>query len=262
MNGPAPTYRGNLAEPKLRITDLSLWYGSNQVLRSISLDIPAQQVTALIGPSGCGKSTLLRTLNRMNDQVQGVRYEGQVLLDGQDVLDRRRDVIALRQRVGMLFQRPNPFPLSVAENVAFGLRLCGASPARIARATRECLGAVGLWDVLAGRLSDSSLELSLEQQQRLCLARALATEPEVLLLDEPCSTLDPHATQGIEALIRALAARYTIIIVTHNMQQACRVADQTAYLLLGELVESGATSTIFSAPRDPRTAGYVTGKYG
>lgn len=262
MSALAPTWAASSAESRLQIEGLSLWYGETRALRDINLCIPARRVTALIGPSGCGKSTLLRTLNRMNDRVSGVRYAGRVLLDGRDILAPDIDVTALRQQVGMVFQRPNPFPLSIDENVVFGLKLHGASAAQCSEACERNLRAVGLWDALATRRHEKALSLSAEQQQRLCLARALAVNPEVLLLDEPCSTLDPYATAHIESLIVELSRQYTIVIVTHNLQQARRIAHQSAYLLLGELIESQPTELLFAAPRDSRTADYVRGKYG
>lgn len=262
MNERAHTLLATSASCLLHVDKLSLWYGSTRALRDVSLRIPVRKVTALIGPSGCGKSTLLRTLNRMNDEVPGVRYAGRVLLDGIDILRPDADVTALRMRVGMLFQRPNPFPLSIEENVVFGLRLRGASAAERRHALERTLHAVGLWDSLATRLHESALSLSAEQQQRVCLARALAMNPDVLLLDEPCSALDPHATAHIESLIIELSAQYTIVIVTHNLQQARRIADCSAYLLLGELIEVQPTQSLFTAPQDPRTADYVQGRYG
>lgn len=262
MNERAHTSPVSSADCPLHIDGLSLWYGNTRALQDVSLRIPPRQVTALIGPSGCGKSTLLRTLNRMNDEVAGVRYAGHVWLDGVDILRPDTDVTQLRKRVGMLFQRPNPFPLSIEENVVFGLRLRGAHAQERQQTLERTLRAVGLWDSLTSHLRDSALSLSAEQQQRLCLARALAMNPEVLLLDEPCSALDPQATAHIESLIVELSAQYTIVIVTHNLQQARRIADVSAYLLLGVLVEFQPTEQLFTAPDDPRTADYVQGRYG
>jgi phosphate transport system ATP-binding protein len=252
------------------VRDLDVWYGAFQALQRVSLDVPPRGVTALIGPSGCGKSTLLRCLDRMNDLVPHTRVHGSVRVLGEEVYAPGVDVEALRRRVGMVFQRPNPFPLSVFDNVAYGPRVHGlrrrdALAARVEASLRR----VGLWDALADRLGDDALALSPEQQQRLCVARMLANEPDVLLFDEPCSTLDPIATATIEALMTELGARYPVILVTHNMQQAHRVADVVAFMLLGELLEVGPTQQVFTAARDPRTADYavchrppVTGERG
>ncbi len=249
--------------PKMTVTGLDLHYGAFHALKQASVNVAPQSITALIGPSGCGKSTLLRTLNRMNDPVPGVRIRGRVCLDGVDIYAPGTDVCALRARVGMVFQRPNPFPLSVAENVTFGLRVAGCRNRReLAAATERSLQAAWLWDNLKDRLHAPALALPLDQQQRLCIARLLAVEPEVILLDEPCSALDPIATAKIEELLLDLKQRYTIAIVTHNMQQAARIADFAGYMLLGEMIEFGVTSAVFTSPRDTRTQDYISGRYG
>jgi phosphate transport system ATP-binding protein len=247
----------------IEVRDLSLFYGNFQALKGISLDIEKHRITALIGPSGCGKSTFLRCLNRMNDLIDGVRTTGSVRIDGEDIYLAGTDLLALRKKVGMVFQRPNPFPLSVADNVTYGLRVHGLrDPRLLEERLRRSLEAVHLWDELEDRLETDALALSGEQQQRLCIARLAAMEPEIVLMDEPCSALDPQATARIEDLMAELKKRYTIVIVTHNMQQAARVSDVTGYFLLGELVEFGATHQIFTAPRDSRTEDYITGRYG
>lgn len=252
-----------MTEPKIETRALSLWYGTKRALIDISLSIPRNQVTALIGPSGCGKSTFLRSLNRMNDGLPGLKISGEVRLDGQAIYDRRIDVVDLRRRVGMVFQRSNPFPKSIFENVAFGLRVAGQKRKGVLQDTVErSLRSAALWDEVKDRLNESALSLSGGQQQRLCIARALAIEPEVLLMDEPASALDPIATAKIEELIYALKSTYTIAIVTHSMQQAARVSDTTAFFYLGELIEVGSTETIFTNPREKRTEDYVTGKFG
>ena len=248
---------------KLQTEGLDLHYGEFHALTNVNLSIQPCSITAIIGPSGCGKSTLLRSFNRMNDLVKGVRVAGRVLLDGVDILASTTDLSLLRRRVGMVFQRPNPFPLSIFDNVTYGLRVHGETHrARLLPAVESSLRATGLWDELKDRLNTSALDLSPEQQQRLCVSRVVAVEPEVLLMDEPCSALDPIATGRIEDLMRTLAARYTIVIVTHNMQQAARVATETAFMLLGELVEFGPTLTVFENPKDKRTEDYVSGRYG
>lgn len=245
------------------VAGLDLWYGAFQGLKRVSVSFPARRITALIGPSGCGKSTLLRCLNRMNDLLPGVRIEGVVRLDGADIYARGVDVEQLRRRVGMVFQRPNPFPLSVFDNVAYGPRLHGERNSRtLHRLVDECLHSVGLLGAAGVHHDGHALELSGEQQQRLCIARALATSPEVLLMDEPCSALDPAATAGIETLMQSLAERYTIVIVTHNMAQAQRASHRTGFMLLGELVEIGETRQMFESPQDERTGGYIEGRYG
>ena len=251
-----------LAQPKIRVERLQVWFGSNHVLRDVSLDVPAFSVMAVIGPSGCGKSTFLRCLNRMHELVPNARAEGGVYLDGENLYARGLDPVVLRRRVGMVFQRPNPFPtMSIRENVAAGLKLNGIR-ADLEEVVERCLQQAALWDEVKDRLDASALSLSGGQQQRLCIARALAVEPEVLLMDEPASALDPIATAKIEELMHELKERYTIVIVTHNMQQAARVSDHTAFFYLGELVETGLTEQIFTNPREQRTEDYVTGKFG
>jgi phosphate transport system ATP-binding protein len=248
---------------KIQASSLNLWYGDFQALKDVKIAIKPRMITAIIGPSGCGKSTLLRCFNRMNELIGSVRVRGQILLDGQDIHRPDCDLTGLRRRVGLVFQRPNPFPLSVFENVAYGLRVHGvANGGKIPEAVESSLRATLLWEALKDKLDESALELSPEQQQRLCISRLLAIEPEVLLMDEPCSALDPMATGHIEELMRELAKRYTIVIVTHNMQQAARVSHETGFMLLGELVEFGPTQVIFTNPADKRTEDYVTGRYG
>jgi phosphate transport system ATP-binding protein len=250
-------------EISLSVQGLNLHYGSKQALRNISLDIPRQRVTAFIGPSGCGKSTLLRCFNRMNDLVDGCRIEGSIALDGKNIFDRDVDVATLRRRVGMVFQKPNPFPKSIYENVAYGLRLAGTSKKRTLDELVEwALKGAALWDEVKDRLEDSALGLSGGQQQRLVIARAIAIQPDVILLDEPCSALDPIATLKIEELISDLKERYTIVIVTHNMQQAARVSDYTAFMYLGDMIEYGNTDQIFTRPAQKQTEDYITGRYG
>jgi len=248
---------------KVIIRDVDLFYGSFHCLKKVSTQVQERRITALIGPSGCGKSTLLRCLNRMNDLVPGCRITGSVTLDGHDIYAPETDVCELRKRIGMVFQRPNPFPLSVWDNVAFGLRVAGqTNRSRTAELVEKSLRAAWLWDNLKDKLDSAALELPLDQQQRLCVARLLAVEPEVILMDEPCSTLDPIATAKIEELMLDLKKQYTIIIVTHNMQQAGRISDVSGYMLLGELIEVGLTAQIFTNPRDPRTLDYISGRYG
>ena len=248
---------------KIQTEGLDLYYGKFHALLKVSLPFQPRMITAIIGPSGCGKSTLLRCLNRMNDLVKGVRVSGRVLLDGVDILGKATDLFRLRRQVGMVFQRPNPFPLSVFDNVTYGLRVHGETRRlHLLPVVESSLRATGLWDELKDKLNASALDLSPEQQQRLCISRVVAVEPDVLLMDEPCSALDPIATAGIEDLMRTLADRYTIVIVTHNMQQATRVAAETAFMLLGELVEFGPTARIFANPKDHRTEDYVSGRYG
>ncbi len=248
---------------KMTIGNLSFYYGDSRALHDISLGLRAHQVTALIGPSGCGKSTLLRCLNRMNDLIPHSRVEGQILLDGEDIYDSSVDVVALRRDIGMVFQKPNPFPKSIFENVAYGLRVKGIkNKAFIAEQVEKSLQEAALWDEVKDRLYESALGLSGGQQQRLCIARAMAVEPEVLLMDEPASALDPIATQKIEELIHKLKETYTIIIVTHNMQQAARVSDVTAFFYLGKLIEVDKTETIFTRPSLQKTSDYITGRFG
>ncbi|MSP15786.1 MAG: phosphate ABC transporter ATP-binding protein [Myxococcales bacterium] len=253
----------NRAVPKLCVQGLDLYYGDFQALINVSLEITERRITALIGPSGCGKSTLLRTFNRMNDLIVGCKVVGDVELDGRSIYAPNRNVDDLRKRIGMVFQRPNPFPLSVYENVAYGARIHGlAAGAALDAIVEQSLAAVDLWSGLKDRLDDNALTLSGEQQQRLCIARVLAVEPDVLLMDEPCSALDPVATMRVEELMQELVDRYTIVIVTHNMQQAARVSQDTGFMLLGELVEIGPTNQVFTSPRDQRTEDYVSGRFG
>lgn len=249
-------------EAALRVRGLRMWYERRLVLDGIDLDLPRRRITALIGPSGCGKSSLLRCLNRLNDEVAGFRMEGQVHLGKIDAYARDTDVHELRRRVGMVFQRPNPFPLSVQENVAYGLRLLGLRRrAELEPRVESALRAVGLWDEVATNLQGSALELSFGQQQRLVLARALAIEPDVLLLDEPASALDPAATLHFEELLRQLAQRYTLLLVTHNMQQAARIADYAAFMDAGRIVEFGGTDVLFTNPRERLTEDFITGRH-
>lgn len=248
---------------KLASHDLRLFYGEKQALHGIDLEIPERQVTALIGPSGCGKSTFLRCFNRMNDLIPGARVEGRATLDGIDLYGKGLDVVELRRRVGMVFQKSNPFPKTIWENIAFGPKILGQRDrAELDAIVERSLQQAALWDEVKDRLQTSALGLSGGQQQRLCIARALAVEPEVLLMDEPASALDPIATARIEELIHELKDRYTIVIVTHNMQQAARVSDHTAFFYMGELVEFGRTETIFTNPRERRTEDYITGRFG
>jgi phosphate transport system ATP-binding protein len=247
----------------IEVSGLNLYYGTFQALRDVSLAVRPRTITAIIGPSGCGKSTLLRCLNRMNDLIDGVRITGRILLDGQDIHAPGTDLTVLRRKVGMVFQRPNPFPLSVLENLTYGRRVHGLTrEPGLSQAVEESLRGTLLWDELKDKLHAPALELSPEQQQRLCISRLLAIEPEILLMDEPCSALDPMATGHIEELMRRLAEKYTIIIVTHNMQQAARVSQDTAFMLLGDLVEFGPTKRIFTNPADQRTGDYVAGRFG
>ena len=242
--------------------DFSFWYGAHQALYNLDLDLPARTVTALIGPSGCGKSTFLRAINRMNDLIPGVRRAGQLTLDGEDVYGPAMDAVSLRQRVGMVFQRWNPFPRSIYDNVAYGPRINGRPRDELDATVEASLRRAALWDEVKDRLRQSALGLSGGQQQRLCIARALANDPEVLLLDEPCSALDPIATQRIEALLHELREELTIVIVTHNLQQAARVSDRTAFFYLGKVVEVDATERLFTSPREERTEAYITGRFG
>ncbi len=248
---------------KITVNNLNLYYGTFQALKNVSVEIPGHQITAIIGPSGCGKSTLLRQLNRMNDLIEGVTTTGEILIDGCNILAPQTDLVDLRKKVGMVFQRPNPFPLSIYENVAFGLRIHDLARGRqIERIVQESLQAVLLWDELKDKLRSSALNCSLEQKQRLCIARLLAVKADILLMDEPCSTLDPVATQRIEELMADLKKHYTIVIVTHNMQQAARISQTTGFMLLGELIEIGPTQELFTTPKDRRTQDYITGRYG
>ncbi|MDF7800089.1 phosphate ABC transporter ATP-binding protein PstB [Pontiellaceae bacterium B1224] len=254
-NGAAPN--------AIEIENFNAWYGSFHALKDINIGMAKQQVTSFIGPSGCGKSTLLRWINRINETVPTAKAEGTIQLNGSNILERSVDPVALRRRVGMVFQKPNPFPKSIYENVAFGVRLhMKVSRAEVDEIVEWSLRKASIWDEVKDRLKSSALSLSGGQQQRLCIARALALAPEVLLMDEPCSALDPIATTKIEDLIHTLRERYTVVIVTHNMQQATRVSDYTAYMYLGELIEFGATEQVFTAPQDQRTEDYITGKFG
>lgn len=249
---------------KMTARNVNVFYGEKQAIKDVSIDVDMDNVTAFIGPSGCGKSTFLRTLNRMNDTVAGARVEGQITLDGDDIYGSGMDVVQLRARVGMVFQKPNPFPKSIYENIAYGPRIHGlaASKADMDQIVESSLRRAGLWEEVKDRLAESGTALSGGQQQRLCIARAVAVDPEVILMDEPCSALDPIATAKIEELIHELRGRYAIVIVTHNMQQAARVSQRTAFFHLGTLVEYGDTTEIFTNPRETRTKDYITGRYG
>ena len=247
----------------LEAKTLNLWYGEHHALHDVSLSVPEKSITALIGPSGCGKSTFLKTLNRMNDLIPGVKITGEVNYKGQNILTPRVDVSALRREIGMVFQKPNPFPMSIYDNVAYGPRTHGVrGKAKLDDIVERSLRGAAIWDEVKDRLKKNALGLSGGQQQRLCIARALAADPEVLLMDEPTSALDPISTSRIEELALELKERYTIVIVTHNMQQAVRISDQTAFFLLGELVECGSTEQLFSQPTDKRTEDYITGRFG
>jgi phosphate transport system ATP-binding protein len=265
MNSILRGRENDLGQQEISITieNLDLYYGQKQALHNINMEIPKRKVTAYIGPSGCGKSTLLRCINRMNDLVDSVRIEGRILLDNENIYDKSVNVAALRRRVGMVFQKPNPFPKSIAENVAYGLRIQGINDKRTLDETIEnALRGAALWDEVKDRLNDNALGLSGGQQQRLVIARAIAIEPEVLLLDEPASALDPISTLKIEELINELKEKYTIVIVTHNMQQAARVSDYTAFMYMGDLIEIGNTSELFTNPKKKQTEDYITGRYG
>ncbi|NTS65625.1 phosphate ABC transporter ATP-binding protein [Sphingomonas sp. HHU CXW] len=250
--------------PKMTASHVDVFYGANHAIRDVSIDVYQEDVTAFIGPSGCGKSTFLRSLNRMNDTIPTARVSGDIRLDGEDIYARDMDVVQLRARVGMVFQKPNPFPKSIYENVAYGPKIHGLaqSKAELDRIVERSLTRAGLWNEVKDRLSHSGTALSGGQQQRLCIARAIAVDPEVILMDEPCSALDPIATARIEELIHDLRGRYAIVIVTHNMQQAARVSQRTAFFHLGQLIEYGDTSDIFTNPRQERTKDYITGRYG
>lgn len=248
---------------KLEIKDLNLYYGDFHALKNIQMDIEEKKITAFIGPSGCGKSTLLRSINRMNDLVEGCRIEGQILLDGKNVYDRSMDINMLRKRVGMVFQKPNPFPMSIYDNIAYGPRTHGIrNKKKLDEIVEKSLRDAAIWEECKDRLKKSALGLSGGQQQRLCIARALACQPEVLLMDEPTSALDPISTSHIEDLVLELKKDYTVVIVTHNMQQALRISDNTAFFLLGDMVEYGPTEQIFTVPKDKRTENYITGRFG
>ncbi len=247
----------------ITVKDMCLWYGNSQALKDINIDIEEKSITALIGPSGCGKSTFLKTLNRMNDLVPGVKVTGDIRYRGQDIFDPQLDVNELRRQVGMVFQKPNPFPMSIYDNIAYGPRTHGIkNKAKLDDIVERSLRGAAIWDEVHDRLKKSALGLSGGQQQRLCIARALAVEPDVLLMDEPTSALDPISTSKIEDLVTELKNQYTIIIVTHNMQQAVRISDNTAFFLLGNLIEYGDTEKMFSEPRDKRTEDYITGRFG
>lgn len=250
--------------PKMTTSGVSVFYGDNQVLKDIDLELYADQVTSLIGPSGSGKSTLLRCLNRMNDMIPDCRIEGQIKLEGDDIYSKSIDVVQLRARVGMVFQKPNPFPKSIYDNVAYGPRIHGLAPERttLDEIVASSLERAGLWDEVKDRLDSAGTALSGGQQQRLCIARAIAVNPEVILMDEPCSALDPIATAKVEALIEELSGRYAIVIVTHSMQQAARISQKTAFFHLGEMIEYGDTTEIFTAPKKDRTRDYITGRIG
>ncbi len=261
MNGPASLLTE--VDNKVRIRNLNHWYDTKQVLKNISLDFPANRITSLIGPSGCGKTTLLRSMNRLNELIPGARTEGEILVDGVNIHDERVDVVGVRKKVGMVFQKPNPFPKSIYENIAFGLRINGMKSGReMDRVVEESLEQAGLWEEVKDRLGDSALRLSGGQQQRLCIARAIAVKPDVLLMDEPCSALDPISTRTVENLIRRLKESYTIIMVTHNMQQAQRISDRVVFLFMGELIEEGSAAEIFQTPEKELTLNYVNGVFG
>ena len=253
----------NLPENILDIKKLDLWYGENHALKNVNMEIKRNAITAFIGPSGCGKSTFLKTLNRMNDLVPVVRIEGQVLLDGVDIYDPKVDTSMLRKKIGMVFQQPNPFPMSIYDNVAYGPRIHGIkNKAKLDQIVEESLKGAAIFDEVKDRLKKSALGLSGGQQQRLCIARALAVSPEVLLMDEPTSALDPISTLKVEELMEELKKKYTVVVVTHNMQQAARVSDDTAFFLVGEVIEKDSTDNIFSQPKDKRTEDYITGRFG
>ncbi len=250
-------------ETEITVMELNLWYGAKQALKDISVDIPKNSITAFIGPSGCGKSTFLRCFNRMNDLIKSCRVEGDVLVGEDNIYESNVDVVELRKRVGMVFQKPNPFPMSIYENIAYGPRIHGEkNKEKLNSIVEETLKAAALWDEVSDQLDSPALDLSGGQQQRLCIARTLAVKPEIILLDEPCSALDPISTSKIEDLLMELKKDYTIVIVTHNMQQAARVSDYTAYFLLGELTEFGETRQIFEMPREKSTEDYITGRFG
>ena len=258
------THELETEDAKLSARDVSVYYGTKCAIDNVSIDIATKYVTSFIGPSGCGKSTFLRAFNRMNDTIAGARVEGEIKLDGQDIYRSGMDVVQLRARVGMVFQKPNPFPKSIFENIAYGPRIHGLSGSKVEldEIVERSLRRAGLWDEVKDRLTDSGTTLSGGQQQRLCIARAIAVDPEVILMDEPCSALDPIATARIEELIDELKGRYAIVIVTHSMQQAARVSQRTAFFHLGKIVEHGKTSDIFTNPREERTKDYITGRYG
>lgn len=248
---------------KISVSNLNLYYGQNHALKSVNMEIPENEITAFIGPSGCGKSTFLKTLNRMNDLVEGVRIEGKVVLDGEDIYSPTVDTTLLRKKIGMVFQQPNPFPMSIYDNIAYGPRIHGIkNKAKLDEIVETSLKGAAIWDEIKDRLKKSALGLSGGQQQRLCIARALAVKPEVLLMDEPTSALDPISTLKVEELMAELKKNYTVAIVTHNMQQATRISDNTAFFLVGEMVEMNKTEELFSRPMDKRTEDYITGRFG
>ena len=250
-------------DKKISVEHLNLYYGTNHALKDVNMDISENSITALIGPSGCGKSTFLKTLNRMNDLVEGVRIEGKIMLDGEDIYGRNMDPALLRKRVGMVFQQPNPFPMSIYDNIAYGPQVHGIrNKAKLDAIVEESLRGAAIFDEVKDRLKKSALGLSGGQQQRICIARALAVQPEVLLMDEPTSALDPISTSKIEELMESLKKKYTVVVVTHNMQQAARVSDYTAFFLVGEMVEFADTKQLFSYPKDKRTEDYITGRFG
>ncbi len=252
-----------IEKPKIKVENLDLYYGSFQALKKVTISIEEKKITSIIGPSGCGKSTLLRVFNRMNDLVEGIRIEGLVEIDGENIYAKDTNMVALRKKVGMVFQRPNPFPLSIYDNVIYGPRVHGErNRKKLDEIVEKSLRAVLLFDELKDKLDRSALSLSLESQQRLCISRLLAVQPDVILLDEPCSALDPMATLKIEELLQVLKNDYTILIVTHNMQQAARASDNTFYMLLGEMIEYGPTEQVFTNPKDKRTEDYITGRFG
>lgn len=252
-----------MEEIKIDVSDLNLYYGQNHALKDVNMKIRENAITAFIGPSGCGKSTFLKTLNRMNDLVEGVSIKGTVMLDGEDIYGKNIDTTMLRKKVGMVFQQPNPFPMSIYDNIAYGPRVHGIkSKAKLDEIVEDSLKGAAIWDEVKDRLKKSALGLSGGQQQRICIARALAVEPEVLLMDEPTSALDPISTSKIEELMEELKKKYTVVVVTHNMQQAVRVSDYTAFFLVGEMVEYGVTKNLFSYPQDKRTEDYITGRFG
>jgi len=261
--GRDPALNPEVPDPVLTVRNLSLWYGEKQALFDVSMKIPRHRITAFIGPSGCGKSTLLRCFNRMNDLVDGVRTEGSIGFEGGDIFDPRLEVNSLRKQIGMVFQKSNPFPKSIYENIAYGLRIHGVrKKSEVDQAVERSLQGAALWDEVKDRLGESALGMSGGQQQRLCIARAIAVEPEVILLDEPCSALDPIATARIEELMQQLKDRYTLVIVTHNMQQASRVSDLTAFMYLGRMIEYGKTEKLFLNPMRKQTEDYITGRFG
>jgi phosphate transport system ATP-binding protein len=263
VNRPA-TDSAKPTDIRVAVNKFNFWYGAHKALRDITMDVYAKQVTSIIGPSGCGKSTFLRSLNRMNDVIPSVRMEGEIIVDGQNIISSDIDVVALRRNVGMVFQQPNPFPKTIYENIAYGLRINNLTKSSSERESRieEALRQAAIWEEVKDRLYKSALSMSGGEQQRLCIARALAVRPQILLMDEPASALDPISTAKIEDLIFQLKKKYTIVIVTHNMQQAARVSDYTAFFLQGELVEFGPTEQIFTNPRDKRTEDYITGRFG